>query len=91
VIKQLDAKWEKYQELQKRSEKYNTWQEKLETSQTMFQNVQDLYDECYYRRLLWRSLDEWQKLKAGYDNTRFAEINDKEISKQCDKYGKISG
>jgi hypothetical protein len=57
----------------------------------MFQNVQDLYDECYYRRLLWRSLDEWQKLKAGYDNTRFAEINDKEISKQCDKYGKISG
>ena len=91
MIKQLDAKWEKYVELQTRSEKYNIWQEKLETSQTQFQNVQDLYDQLYYRRLLWRSKDEWQKLKAGYENTPFGEINDKEISKQCDKYGKISG
>jgi len=44
MIKQLDAKWERYVELEKTAEKYNRWQEKLETPQTQFQSVQDCYD-----------------------------------------------
>lgn len=31
MIKQLDEKWERYVELEQCSEKYNRWQEKLET------------------------------------------------------------
>lgn len=40
---------------------------------------------------MWRSITEWKELTHKYQNKLFKETDDKEISKQCDKYSKISG
>ena len=39
---------------------------------------------------MWHALSEWQELKETYEKTLFTEIDDAEISKQADKYGKTA-
>lgn len=91
MIKELEEKWYKYNELSQRAEKFNRWQVSLETGVTQFGVVQDCYDQLYYRKLLWNSRFEWKTLTEKYKQSLFSNVNDKEISKECDKYSKISG
>ena len=39
---------------------------------------------------MWHSLDEWKKLKEGYEKTLFADIDAEEISKTADQYQKTA-
>lgn len=91
MIKELEEKWFKYNELSQRAEKFNRWQVSLETGVTQFGIVQDCYDQLYYRKLLWNSRFEWKTLTEKYKQSLFSNVNDKEITKECDKYSKISG
>ena len=86
MIKQLDEKMEKFNELLATSVKYNGWQEELRTQPTIFSNIEELKMELENRHQLWHALQDWQILKEGYEKKRWNDINDEEIKKTSEVY-----
>lgn len=86
MIKQLDEKMDKFNELLATSVKYNGWQEELRTQPTIFSNIEELKMELENRHQLWHALQDWQILKEGYEKKRWNDINDEEIKKTSEVY-----
>ena len=62
MLKSLDELEARFKELEDRSQKYNTWQEVLQTQPTLFENLDTLREDLTLRCLMWRSLKEWEEL-----------------------------
>lgn len=90
MIKQLDEKMAKLEELQSTSVKYNGWQEELRTMPTIFSNIDELKVTLEARHTLWHSLQEWKELKETYEKQVWKDINDEEIKRNAEYYSKIT-
>jgi len=90
MIKQLDEKMTKMEELTATSVKYNGWQEELRTQPTIFSNIDELKTTLEARHTLWHSLQEWKDLKENYEKQVWKDINDEEIKKNAEHYSKIT-
>jgi len=90
MIKQLDEKMAKFNELATTAVKYNGWEEELRTQPTIFSNIDELKVELEARHALWHSLQEWKELKEMYEKQLWKDINDEEIKKNADAYSKIA-
>lgn len=90
MIKQLDEKMAKFNELLDKSVKYNGWQEELKTQPTIFGNIDELKEQLEARHTLWHSLSKWKELKESYEKQVWKDINDEEIKKNADYYQKIT-
>jgi protein subunit release factor A len=88
MIKQLEVKVSRFQEIQNRGAKFNIWQEKLEIQSTPFNQIEELQEIVEKRHLLWKSRIEWKKLTDGYKKSLFKQINEKEIKDKCTIYDK---
>lgn len=62
VLDILDAKEKRFKELETKSLKYNQWQEVLQTSPTIFEELDTLREQLTLRCSMWRSLKEWKEL-----------------------------
>ncbi|PCI26914.1 hypothetical protein COB52_05615 [Candidatus Kaiserbacteria bacterium] len=89
VLNKIDGIEAKFKELEERSSKYNTWQEVLQTSPTMFENLDQLREDFNLRALMWRSLKQWEELTEGWAKQKFDSIDAKSIQVQADKFAKI--
>jgi hypothetical protein len=89
VLKILDEKEARFKELETRSMKYNQWQEVLQTSPTVFDELDVLREDLTLRCQMWRSLFEWEGLQDQWIKTQFNNIQAKEIATKADYYSKI--
>ena len=64
--------------------KYNEWQEVLQTSPTIFDNLELLREDLTLKCLMWRSLKEWEELQESWIKTQFQEVQAKEIAAKAD-------
>lgn len=90
MLKQLDDKMATFKKLEETAIKYNGWQDELRTDQTNFDSIETLREALTNRHLMWHSLDEWKKLKEGYEKMRFEDIQADDISAKADHYQKIA-
>jgi len=89
MLKSLDELEGRFKELEERSQKYNYWQEVLQTQPTGFDNLEVLREDLTLRCLMWRSLQEWESLTEGWIRTQFQAIQAKDIAAKADQYYKI--
>ena len=89
VLKILDEKEAQFKELENRSQKYNQWQEVLQTNPTVFEELDTLREDLQLRCIMWRSLKEWEELQEIWIKTQFNNIQAKEIASKADYYAKI--
>lgn len=73
-LKSLDELEVRFKELENRSQKYNQWQEVLQTQPTVFDNLDVLRENLILRCLMWRSLKEWEELTEKWIKTQFNNI-----------------
>lgn len=90
MIKELDEKKARYEELEATAQKYNAWQEVLDTPPTNFTDLENCREELFNRHLMWHSLDEWEQLTEAWVKTKFNEIDAPKIEEQSEKYDKIA-
>jgi len=88
ILAELDEIESKFKELEATKEKYNKWQEVLETSPTVFEHLDDCRDQMSLRCLMWRSLNEWQDLNEKWLKTQFSEVDAKGITTLAEKFSK---
>ena len=88
ILAELDEIEAKFKELEATKEKYNKWQEVLETSPTVFEHLDDCRDQMSLRCLMWRSLNEWQDLNEKWLKTQFSEVDAKGITTLAEKFAK---
>jgi dynein heavy chain len=90
MIKQLDAKWEKFEEYRDTASKFNGWQEEMSWQPTIFSNIEELKEQLEARRTLWRSLNDWKELKETYEKMLWNDINDDDIKRNAEAYNKTA-
>ena len=69
ILKILDEKEAQFKELENRSQKYNQWQEVLQTNPTVFEELDQLREDLQLRCIMWRSLKEWEELQEIWIKT----------------------
>lgn len=74
ILKILDEKEAQFKELENRSQKYNQWQEVLQTNPTVFEELDQLREDLQLRCIMWRSLKEWEELQEIWIKTQFNNI-----------------
>ena len=90
MLKKLDYLEERYQDLEKTSTKYQSWQEVLQMNQTPFENLDVLRDDLKIRADMWRSLSTWEDKQQEWVKLQFAAIDAKGIADEADKYAKVA-
>lgn len=90
VLKKLDYLEDRYNDLEKTSAKYQSWQEVLQMNQTAFENLDQLRDELKIRADMWRSLSTWEDKQQEWIKLQFSAIDAKYISDEADKYAKVA-
>ena len=88
ILAELDGIEERFNELEKTKDKYNSWQEVLETAPSVFENLDDCREAMSLRCLMWRSLSSWQDMVEKWNKTPFSSVDSKNISQQAEKYAK---
>ena len=90
ILKKLDKMETRFKDLESTSQKYQYWQEVLQTNPTMFENLDNLREDFGIRASMWRSLEKWENLTDNWIKQQFSLINAKEIGGEAEKYAKIS-
>jgi len=90
MLKKLDYLEERYNDLEKTSLKYQSWQEVLQMNQTAFENLDQLRDDLKIRADMWRYLSTWEDKQQEWIKLQFAQIDAKDISDQADRYAKVA-
>lgn len=88
IISELDGIEAKFKELEALKEKYNKYQEVLETTPTVFENLEECREQMNLRCLMWNSLNKWQEYNDKWYKTPFAEIDTEAIATLSDKFAK---
>jgi uncharacterized Zn finger protein (UPF0148 family) len=88
VLAELDEIEATFKQLEERKDTYNKWQEVLDTSPTVFENLDECREQMTLRCLMWRSLNEWQDLNEKWYKTQFTEVDAKAITTLAEKYSK---
>ena len=90
MLKKIDVLEEKYNNLEKTSLKYQSWQETLQINQSSFENLEQLRGDLKLRSDMWRSLSAWEEKQQEWIKVQFSKINAKDISDEADKYAKVA-
>lgn len=89
ILRTLDELEARFKELENRSQKYNQWQEVLQTQPTIFDNLDILREGLNLRCIMWRSLKEWEELTEKWIKTQFNAIQAKDIAAKADQFAKV--
>jgi dynein heavy chain, axonemal len=85
VLKDIE---DRFKELEARSNKYNKWQEVLDTQPTVFENLDTARDELGLRCLMWRSLNDWNDMSEKWFKTPFGSVDAAFIADKAERYYK---
>ena len=88
-VHELGEMDESVKEMEVRAEKLNEFQECLEITPTLFEEVEYVREQLDLRHNLWRGLKNWRELKDEWVKTPFKQINVPLISKKAEEFSKI--
>lgn len=71
MLKKLDEIEGTLKHLENTANKYQSWQEVLQTNQSTFDNLSQLREDFNIRAAMWRSLKEWETLTSEWVKTQF--------------------
>jgi len=75
--------------LEKKSILYNHYEKTLNLPFTKFEDLDILKIDLSLKLDMWKTLRDWQNLTSGWIDSKFTEINVKEIKEKADFYTKI--
>lgn len=90
MLRKLDNIESTYNELEKTSAKYQSWQEVLQMNQSSFENLEALREDFKIRADMWRSLSTWEEKQSAWVKLQFTMIDAKSISDEADQYAKVA-
>ena len=59
ILEELNNIEDRFKKLEALKDKYNEWQIVLETTPSVFENLEECREQMQLRCLMWRSLEEW--------------------------------
>ena len=90
IIIKLEEKEERFKKADETAEKYNKWQECLETQPTVFEHLEQCREELSLRAEMWKSLNSWKKMEENWYQTSFSQIEAQDIKLEADKFFKVA-
>ncbi|XP_023141924.2 dynein axonemal heavy chain 6 isoform X2 [Amphiprion ocellaris] len=76
-------------ELQAQASTYTSYQKKFKLEMTKFDTLEKLTADFRLKQLLWDSVEEWDSLQNGWQQSTLMQLDMEQFSSQINKYGKL--
>ena len=90
LMRSISLLEEKLAEYLEEHKKYNDFQEKLNVEVAQFEIVNEVNNALALRKLLWKSLKEWEELTSQWTEQKFISIDSKVIEQKAEEYSEIA-
>ncbi|KAG7485670.1 dynein heavy chain 6, axonemal [Solea senegalensis] len=75
-------------EMQAHASTYTSYQKKFKMEVTKFDTLEELTAEIRLKQLLWDSLEEWDSLQSGWQQSTLEQLDLEQLNSQVTKYSK---